>query len=422
VALLRQRYKADYPELRDAAETEEQLRAQFEEACDTAVFALKTRYEMLTSREEGLLAALKEQERQAFSLARQLIQYDDLKRNVEADREIHQAVIARMKETSVSETLPTQLIRIAEDARPAARPFRPQPGLVLLRGAMLGLALGLGAIFLSYIGDHRFRRTEEVERALGVPVLACFPVVPGQTVHERGLICHLNRKGETAEAFRSLRAVLQVTPSLKTAKVLMVSSSQPGDGKSLIAANLAICLAQDGRRTLLVGCDLRRPAYEQIFKTQNMPSGLAEVLRGEAAWKAVLQSGLVPGLDVLPAGKCPTNPSELLGSARLGELMAEFRTAYEYVVMDASPIVGVSDSLLLMGHADGVLFTVRRGVTRSQGAVYAIRRIVESGTPCLGTLMNGVSPRTLGSYYGYGCYGADAYQARKGHHETEESI
>jgi Mrp family chromosome partitioning ATPase len=153
-----------------------------------------------------------------------------------------------------------------------------------------------------------------------------------------------------------------------------------------------------------------------------MPSGLAEVLRGEAAWKAVLQSGLVPGLDVLPAGKCPTNPSELLGSARLGELMAEFRTAYEYVVMDASPIVGVSDSLLLMGHADGVLFTVRRGVTRSQGAVYAIRRIVESGTPCLGTLMNGVSPRTLGSYYGYGCYGADAYQARKGHHETEESI
>lgn len=410
VAQLKQRYKADYPDLKEAVDTERVLQTQFEETCDRAVASLKTRYETLKTREAGLQKALQEQKKVAFSLSRQLVRYNDLKRNVEADQEIYQSMIARMKETSISETLPTQVIRLAEEARAASVPFRPQPAKLLLRGALIGIGLGIGMIFLLYYSDHRFRRNEEVERALGVPVLTSLPLISGKTVHERGMICHLERTGEVSEAFRTLRAITQVNPSMQAAKVFLVTSSQPGEGKSLVATNLAISFSQDHRKTLLIGADLRRPAFKLIFDVNEMPAGLSDVLQGQAAWRDVLDTQLVPGLDVLPAGACPADPTELLGNPRMASLIAEARETYDQIVIDSSPMMGISDSLLLMQHTDGVLFVVRQGVTHSLSATHAMKRIVESGTPCLGALMNGVNLKSAANYYYYRRYGGYAYR------------
>lgn len=410
VALLKQRYKADYPDLQEAIETERTLQVRFEEACDQAVYAAKTRYETLKSREAGLQEALQKQEKLAFSLARQLVHYNDLKRNVEADQEIYQSMISRMKETSISETLPTEVIRLAEEARPASRPFRPNPQQMLLRGALLGIGLGIGMIFLLYYSDHRFRRNEEVERALGVPVLTALPLISGQTVNERGTVCHLDRTGEVSEAFRTLRAITQVNPALQAAKVFLVTSSQPGEGKSLVATNLAISFSQDNQKTLLIGADLRRPAFKQIFDVNEMPAGLSDVLKGPMAWQDVLDTQLIPGLDVIPAGACPSDPTELLGNSCMASVIAEAREVYDQIIIDSSPMMGISDSLLLMRHTDGVLFVVRQGVTHSLGATHAMKRIVEGGTPCLGALMNGVNLKSAANYYYYRRYGGYAYR------------
>ena len=409
-AHLRQRYKADYPDMKEAVELEQVLRKRFEEACDLAVSGLKTRYETLVKREEGLKNALQEQEQVAFSLSRQLVRYNDLKRNVEADQEIYQSMIARMKETSISETLPTQVIRLAEEARPANAPFRPQPAQMLLRGALLGIAFGLGAIFLLYYSDHRFRRHEEVERSLGVPVLTSLPHISGKTVHDRGMICHLQRTGEVPEAFRTLRAIIQVNPSLKESQVLLITSTQPGEGKSLVATNLAISFAQDSRKTLLISADLRRPAYKKIFNVDQMLVGLSDVLQGRVSWQETINRELIPGLDILPAGTIPSDPAELLGTQRMADVMAEVREEYDQVIIDSSPMMGISDSLLLMRHTDGVLFIVRQGVTHSLGASHAMKRIAESGTECLGALMNGVNLKSLANYYYYRRYGGYEYR------------
>ena len=405
VVRLRQRYKPDYPDLREALEVEAKLSKKFEASCDLAVYAMKARYETLVAREAGLQKALQDQKKVTFSLSRQLVRYNDLKRNVEADQETYDSMIARMKETSISETLPTQVIRLAEEARPASVPFRPQPAKLLLRGALIGVGLGIGMIFLLYYSDHRFRRNEEVERALGVPVLTSLPLVSGKTVHERGMICHLERTGEVSEAFRTLRAITQVNPSLQAAKVFLVTSSQPGEGKSLVATNLAISFSQDHRKTLLIGADLRRPAFKPIFDVEKMPAGLSNVLQGQAAWRDVLDTQLVPGLDVLPAGACPSDPTELLGNPRMASLIAEARETYDQIVIDSSPMMGISDSLLLMQHTDGVLFVVRQGVTHSLSATHAMKRIVDGGTPCLGALMNGVNLKSAANYYYYRRYG-----------------
>lgn len=418
VAQLKQRYKADYPDLQEAVETERVLRAQFEETCDLAVSSLKTRYETLKTREAGLLDALQEQEKLAFSLSRQLVHYNDLKRNVEADQEIYQSMISRMKETSISETLPTEVIRLAEEARPASHPFRPNPQRMLLRGALLGIGLGVGVIFLLYYSDHRFRRNEEVERSLGVSVLTSLPLISGKTVHERGLVCHLDRNGEVSEAFRTLRAITQVNPALQAANVFLVTSSQPGEGKSLVATNLAISFSQDNRKTLLIGADLRRPAFKQVFDVSEMPAGLSDVLRGEAAWQDVLDTQLIPGLDVIPPGACPSDPTELLGNPLMASFISEAREVYDQIIIDSSPMMGISDSLLLMRHTDGVLFVVRQGVTHSLGATHAMKRIIEGGTPCLGALMNGVNLKSAANYYYYRRHGG--YDYRKYQEQTGE--
>jgi capsular exopolysaccharide synthesis family protein len=419
VSRLQQRYKAEYPDLKEAVEAEHNLKRQLDEACELAVYSLKSRYETLVTREASLQAALQNQEKMAFSLARQLVRYNDLKRNVEADQEIYQSMIARMKETHISESLPSEGIRLAEEARPAGAPFRPVAAKILLRGALLGLALGVGLIFVLYYSDHRFRRNEEVERSLGVPVLTSLPYISGKSVHQRGMFCHLHHAGEVPEAFRTLRAIIQVNPSLKDAKVFLVTSTQPGEGKSLVATNLATSFAQDNRRTLLLGGDMRRPAFKQIFDVDEMPAGLSEVLKGKLPWQEAINTELIPGLDILSAGSIPSHPAELLGNPRMAEVMRQAREVYDHIIIDSSPMMGISDALLLMHHTDGVLFVVRQGVTHSLGASHAMKRILESGTPCLGALMNGVNLKSLANYYYYRRYGG--YEYRQYHKVPQEN-
>ena len=410
VAELQQRYKPGFPDLQQALELQTQLANGFQSAGSNAVLALKRNYEMLREREANLETALKEQEREAFELDRKLVRYNDLKRNVEADQEIYQSVISRMKEASISGTLPGEIIRIAEEARPAQRPFRPQPARTLIRGAIFGLVSGIGVIFLLYYTDHRFRRNEEVERALEVPVLSTLPLISGNTVHERGMISQLNQSGEVAESFRTLRASLMINPATRDAKVLLITSAQSGEGKSLVSSNLAISFAQDGKKTLLIGADLRRPALAKIFNAPDEKIGLSTVLKGEVGWREALFKNDVPNLSVLPSGKIPSHPSELLGTSRLGTFMKEARETFDIIIIDAPPVLGVSDSLVLLGQSVGVLFVVRYGVTHSLGATHAAKKIAESGTPCLGAIMNGVNLNSFANYYYYRRYGGYAYK------------
>ena len=410
VAELKQRYKGEYPELAEEIKKEEALEKCFEESCELAVFALQSQYNSDKATETALQVALEQQEGKAFELARQLVRYNDLKRNVEADQNIYQAMISRMKETHAAESLPQGVIRLAEEARPASQPFVPSPGRVMLRGMLLGVVAGVGVIVLLYLSDHRFRRNEEVERALGVPVLGALPYITGKDVHDRGMFCHLHTSGEVPEAFRTLRAVLQVMPATKKARVFLVTSTQPGEGKSLVSTNLAITFSQNGLKTLLIGGDMRRPAFKAIFRVDSMPAGLSEVLKGKTTWRDVLESELVPGLDIMPAGAIPSQPAELIDSARMSTFMSEARDTYDRIVIDSSPMLGVSDSLLLMKHADGVIFVVRQGVTHSLGAVHARRRIADGDTPCFGAIMNGVNLKSLSNYYYYKRYGGYEYR------------
>ncbi len=415
VARLQQRYRAQHPDLQQAVELEQKLQGQFDEAGRNAVATLRSRVDMLRDQERNLLSALQEQEQEAFDLDRKLVRYNELKRNVEADQSIHQAVIARMRETSMSESTPSEVIRLAEEAAPGRAPVRPDLRREMIRGVVFGLVFGLGAIFLLYYADHRFRRNEEVERLLGIPVLATIPLIAGNTIADRGAVAAHKPAGEEAECFRTLRASLLLREDIRTSRVLMITSSGPGEGKSLVASNLAISLAQDGRRVLLVGCDLRRPVLDRIFTAESGHPGLSDVLKGRVAWGEALHRQALPNLDLLVSGDVPSQPAELLGNRAFADFLAESRDSYDHVIVDAPPVLGVSDALVLLPNVDGVLFVVRYGVTHSLGAKHAMGKMQAGGTPCLGCIMNGVNLRSLANYYYYRRYGGYAYQQYQAH-------
>jgi len=412
VILLRQRYKEGHPDLQQAVAEEKNLDDQIRLACGSSVQSLKSRYEVLKKREASLQIALRDQEKLAFELDRKLVRYNDMKRNVEADKEVYQAVIARMKEANLSGTMPMEIIRLVEEARPTQTPVRPNPVRALVRGAVFGLVLGLGVIFFLHYADRRFRRCEEVERILEVPVLGTIPLIESKSIKERGMVAHLDHAGEVAEAFRSLRVSLTMREGDRGADVLMVTSTHAGEGKSLVSTNLAISFAQDQKRTLLIGADLRRPSLQKILERESL-RGLAEVLKGECSWREVRIQHEIPGLDVLPTVRIPSRPTELLGSRQFADLIREVRGEYDRVIIDAPPMLGVSDSLILLSNVDSVLFVVRYAVTPRLSAHRAAKLIRESGIRSVGVVMNGVNMKSAANYYYYRQYGQYTYTASK---------
>ncbi len=400
---LKDRYLPEHPDYQVALRAAATLKQNFETVCARAVESLRSRYELAREKEDSLREALRRQEQEAFELDRKLVRYNELKRNVEAEQTVYQALINRMKEASLSGTLPSELIRLVEPARPAAVPFRPNLSRAATRGAALGLALGLFAIFGAYYTDHRIRRTEEVERQLGLPVLGTLPLVSQSDVAARGTLAHREDSGEVAEAFRTLRTRLMIDAGLRDRKCLVITSAHAGEGKSFVSSNLAISFAQDGQRTLLVGADLRRPSLHKFHGVEESP-GLADLLQSDLDWRAVMRPVGIPGLDICTAGTPPRRPAELLGRRRMKAFLDSARQVYDRIIVDAPPVLGLSDGLILLGNADSVLLVVRYGVTHSFNARQAIGRLQVGGAPCAGIVFNGVNRRTVANYYYYRRY------------------
>ncbi len=417
---LRQRYRPGHPDYQAGLEQLENAKIQLDQASRRARDAIRSRYLDLVRREQNVREALRAQEQAAFDLDRKLVRYNELRRNVDADREVYEAVLARMKEASLAGTIPSEFIRVVEEARPARAPFRPNPQRALVRGGSLGIVLGFMAIFIVYYADHRFKRTEEVERALGVPVLGTLPLIHEKEFEHRGLIAHFKDNGEVAESFRTLRASLVMKSQRRDMQCLMVTSTHSGEGKSLVATNLAISMAQDGRKTLLVGGDLRRPSLHKLFKPE-VNKGLVPALEGRQTWQDSTFKSAVPNLSILAAGTIPSRPAELLGQGHLQALLDEARDAYDQIILDAPPILGISDGLILMPYCDAILFVVRYGVTHSVSARYAMQKIEASGTRCIGAVMNGVNLRSMANYYYYRRYGDYTY-ARAGENDVSTRV
>jgi capsular exopolysaccharide synthesis family protein len=302
-------------------------------------------------------------------------------------------------------------------AKPAAGvKVEPNFPYFLAAGLLLGTLAGVGLAYLAELTDKGFRTAEEIRRRLGLPVIGHIPLLAadeaakasadeGLTTLDPFLCVHYRPKSVESEAYRAVRTALYFSTQGGGHNLIQITSPDMGDGKSTLATNLAVSIAQSGKKTILIDADLRRPRLHKMMGLPANLTGLAAVISGQAELSAAVQQTAVPGLSVLPCGPLPPNPAELLTSPRLKEVLDALRAEYDFVLVDTPPLLAVTDPCAVAPRVDGVILTLRMSKRSRPKAERAREILATLGVKVVGVVVNGVSRQG-----GAGRYGGEQYE------------
>ena len=322
-----------------------------------------------------------------------------LKREAEANRNIYEVLLARLKETTVTENLPQSNIFVLDKALIPDFPVKPRKGTNILLSILLGVISGVSlAFFFEYL-DNTVKGPEDIERYLRVPFLGAVPAAKKLTPEKPvELMTAHSPQSPQAESYRTIRTSLLLAMAERQPKLILITSPAPVEGKTTTASNLAIAMAQSGNSVLLMDGDLRKPSLHRLFGQDNA-KGLSSVLVGQGTLEANIHQTFIPLLSLLATGPLPPNPSELLGSKRMKELMSVAVERFDRVVIDSAPTMPVADSILLATMCDGVVMVIKESETKREMALTACKRLTDSGSKILGAVLNNVDMRQKGYYF-----------------------
>ncbi|MHC1766574.1 MAG: GumC family protein [Verrucomicrobiia bacterium] len=396
---LKMRYKSKHPSYIRAVEKIGSIRESIDRQGGIIVAAMMNDAETARATEIRLAELVETQKKEQLEVAQLRIQYDVLKRKAQAADLLYKTVLTRMKETDITSRAKVQNMDIIDEASLPLKPVKPRVILTIFLGLVGGLGVALAlAFFVNYLDDS-IKSQDDVETYLRLPFLGYVPNIKTNSVVERDLQAHLHPQSNAAEGFRTLRASISLTPRSDKFHVLAVTSTIPSEGKSLVASNLAIVLAQTGLRTLLVDADLRRPSVHKAYQLHS-PTGLSSFLTSELDQiDPLLHKTEVPNLDVICCGAVPTTPSELIGSTRMTEFLQATRGRYDRIVLDSPPISAVSDPLIIAAMADGVVFVTKFNKIRREHARKSIQRLQDAGIHIVGVVLNDIDFEGKDSYY-----------------------
>jgi capsular exopolysaccharide synthesis family protein len=368
-------------------------------------------YRTALAEERSLSASLEEQKRQAIDLNRKNINYSILQREAEGERHVYNALLQQEKELRVISNSRANNVQLMDAAEVPGGPYTPNHGRDWLMALVLGLALGVAFAYTIEYLDDTVKVPDDITRRLKLPLLGLVPAVSGSRVpmllnpvpHDFG------------EAFRSLRTSLVFTNGTDGNRMIAVTSSQPLEGKTTTACNLAVALALGGSRVMLIDADMRRPG---LHRTMGLPNdvGLSHVLTGQGRIRDAVQRTSDPNLYVMTAGRTPPNPSELLSSARMKHLIANLKTSpFDWVIIDTPPVLAVTDAVIVAPYVAGLVFVVGSEMTRRAHAERAIETILSGKPNIIGAVLNRVDLNRnkyyYSRYYGYhykNYYGSEA--------------
>ncbi len=413
---LGQTFKPDYPRMQRLQENISQVRRQLENEVRRVVEALDADYRAALGKEQEIQRALGAQQRLVRQLGERMGDYSLLQRQVDTNRELYTTLFTRLKETQISSALFTSNISVVDRAQVPLAPSKPRRAQNLLLAVAVGLLGGVCfAFFFEYL-DTNIRDAKEVETVLRVPTLGLVPsraAVDGQRGRWLGLlngdgdeesepfalVTHTAVASSLAETFRTLRLSLLHSALERPPKTLLVTSVQTGEGKTSIATNLAITLAQSGAgEVLLIDGDMRRPHLHKLLEVPLTP-GLSALLAGEVELAEALRPTSIPQLSVIPAGRTPLNPGELLASTRLSRVLEVLRGRFAHIVLDAPPLHGMSDAMTLATRVEGVLLVLRQGWVSRDAAGRAVHLLASVRARLLGVVLNDVDGRTSDGQY-----------------------
>ncbi len=408
-----------------------------------AVENIRSEYQAAVQREKALSDAVAEQNVEVEKVNQLLIEHNLLKREFESNQALYDSLLTHLKDANVSAGLRATNIHVIDRAVPPSAPIRPDKMRNIVFALAAGLGLGVALALTREALDNSIKSAQEIEKLTDLPTLAIVPIaqahagIGGDALGHSKRLPIMNQDSRVppalsvikkpgapiSEAYRALRTSVLLSTADRPPQVLLVTSSQPGEGKTVTALNLALTMAQKGGRVLLMDADMRRPGIAKALQMV-LNKGLSGILTGAYDYGPELLAKIerADGLSLLPSGPIPPNPAELLCSMKMEGLIKRLRQDFDHIIIDSPPVLPITDPTILSSIVDGVLMVVECEMTTRAALSRACRVIEHAGGKILGTVLNKVDVRRDG-YYGYRYYhGYYSYTNRSYYSEEDRSV
>ncbi len=390
--------------------TQERLNAEMARVVET----VRNDYSAAQEQEDSLIRAVESQKREAQLTTGKQVEYETLARAAATDQQIFETLLQRAKETGVTTGMVASNIRVVDPASVSQSPVSPSLRNNLLMAFGGGSILAVCLAFFAEYMDKGIKTPEQIKAELGLTCLGLVPIVHGRKKDLKPPLLNDGVPAAFQEAFRTVRTSVLFSSQGEPVRTILVTSTGPGDGKTLVASNLAISLAQTGRRVLLLDADMRRPRVHDLFDQPQAP-GLSELTAGRATSSQVITKTTVPGLWILPAGSIPPNPAELLSSHQFTRFLSTLSEFFDWVIIDSPPVMAVTDAALIAHVAAGVIFVVGAELTSGPAAMNALVQLDAAQARFLGAVLNKVNFKRNAFYYG------DYYKREYGDYYTKSA-
>lgn len=399
---LSKRYGARHPTM-EAARTElaaaqASLRGQVEQV----VAGIERNYQLAVANENSLRASVNANKAQIQDISRKEFKLRELQREVDTNRALYDTFLTRLKETAATSDLDSASARVVDPATVPSIPVKPKKALIVVLATFLAGLVGVGLVLLLEALNNTFKSTDEVESTLNLPVLGILPLIKKADRKQIANLFTSDTDKSFSESIRTIRTSVVLSAMEEPHKILVVTSSVPGEGKSTVAANLAFALGQM-EKVLLIDADMRRPTLAKNFGFPVGTPGLANLIAGTAKLEECIKA--VDGVDMLSAGAVPPNPLELLSSPRFSKVIEFLRSKYDRVIIDSPPTQAVSDALVLGTLANALIYVVRSEHTSKPLVVKGVGQLLQGNAPVTGIVLNQVDIKKAAKYgYDYGGY------------------
>jgi polysaccharide biosynthesis transport protein len=420
-AEVREHFGVNHPEYRKAAASIRELGAQVEAMRENIARRVEVEYQEAVAREGMLQKGVAETKAEYDRLNARSFEYQRAKREAEADKNLYEELVRKIREAGINAGFQNNMVRIADVARPAWKPVFPKLWLNVLLAFLFASVLAVGAAVLTDTLDNTIRDPDQVTRILKTHIVGTLPAVKdvrelqiqgafgegaaGGALVVRGPGAVVERAMTTYdEAIRTIRSSMMLTDFEGRLKTVLFTSATAGEGKSTTAGHLAWVNAEQKQRTLLIDCDLRRPSQHRMYGV-GLGVGLSNVLHGEVGWReAVMKSPGNGYLSLLTAGAPSRRAADLLGAA-MGGMLEEMSREYDLVILDAPPLLGFAETLQIASAADGVVVVTRAGETNRKAVAAAVSTLHHLRSNVVGLVLNQVRRNHSDHYYYYGYYG-----------------
>ena len=329
--------------------------------------------------------------------------YSEFQREVDSNKQLYDLFLNRYKETSASSDFGSTIARFTDVAQQPLLPSAPKRKLIVLMAFVASFGFGCVVAFVLEALNDTFTSTKQIENTLGVSLLGVLPLIKAKKDKLPTYIFYDEKQRAFSEGVRTIRTSYMLSNMNHDNKTLLVTSSEPSEGKTTSAINLAFGLAQL-EKTILIDCDLRRPAIGRRFDLPAAQPGLANLIAGTHSFEECLVKDATSGLDILSAGLVPPNPQELLASERFTTLLEKLKQRYSRIVLDTAPCQAVSDAYLLSQKVDSCILVVRAEHTRTGVVKQTLGKLVQQGIKIDGVILNRLNLKKAAKYGGHGSY------------------